>query len=561
MQKLTRAAYGLPGGSLAFKTGAWRNERPVHRPGHAPCHAACPAGENPQAYLAHIEQGELQQAWLSLVDMNPLPAVTGRVCPHPCESDCNRGHYDEAVCIHGAERFLGDEALRCGWDYQLAPVDGDVQRVAVIGAGPAGLSAAYHLRRLGYQPCIFERESLAGGILRTALPAYRLPRNVLDAECEHLLGIGIELRFHTALGKDVSMRELGDDFSAVFLAPGAHKPREWNVEGSQPCDLHEGLHLLNQWVEFGAVPSMQSAAVIGGGNSAIDVARVLRRAGVEDVHVITHRELPDAELPPHACMTANPREIAQAVEEGVTIHPHHGVTRLILRGEHAVGVEMVHMKKLFDAEGHLQRVPFEGTESVLHVDQVIPAIGQEMETGGLEELAAGRAFLQTDHWGRTEHDGVFAGGDATPGAGTVARAIGDGRRAATAIDAFLRGQHITERQEAESIAYQDLNLLYYDHLPRVEEPILSVEERKADAEVESSLDAGRIAAEAGRCFSCGQCLACDNCWTLCPDNAVLKTEKILEDGSFYVFDYDYCKGCGICADECPCGFIIMVEEE
>lgn len=560
MTVLTRGVYGSPGSSLAFKTGAWRTQRPVHQPMDAPCHATCLAEEHPRDWLALLEQGNVRQAWEKLVEINPLPALTGRVCPHPCETGCNRGQYDEPVCMHGVERFLGDEAIRCGWEYGVPEPDMHALRAAVVGAGPAGLSAAYHLRRLGYRVCVIEKEMLPGGILRTSMPAYRLPRDVLDAECDRLLGIGLEVRFHTALGRDVSLQELQEEFCAVFLGPGAQKSRAWNAQGAVPSDLHEGVHLLNQWVEFGAVPEMQSAAVIGGGNTAIDVARVLKRAGVSEVHVITHRELPDPELPPHACMTANPNEIDQAIAEGVTIHPHHGVTRLVLRGERAVGIEMVHMKKLFDEKGHLQRVPFEGTEEILHVDQVIPAIGQQVDASGMETLLAGQTRIAVEHWGDTGVPGVFAGGDATGGAGTVARAIAHGRRAAIGMDAYIQHREQPEHKNEGAIAFQHLNIHYYDHVSRVSIPVLPVEQRQGDAEVESSLDKGQAVAEAARCFSCGQCLACDNCWTLCPDNAVLKTEQMPEDDSPYVFDYDYCKGCGICASECPCGFIRMEEE-
>ncbi len=560
MAILTRGAYGKAGSSLTFKTGTWRTHRPVHHPMPAPCHATCLAEENPQAWLALLEQGDVERAWGEIVAVNPLPAITGRVCPHPCETACNRGQYDEAVCIHGGERFVGDQAIEAGWKYEVPDLPASARAVAVVGAGPAGLSAAYHLRRRGYRVGLFEREKLAGGILRTALPAYRLPRAVLDAECERLLAIGLETHFHTSLGKDVSLRELQDDYAAIFLAPGAQRPRPWSAAGAVPADLHVGVHLLNQWVEFGAVPEMKSAAIIGGGNTAIDVARVLRRAGVEEVHVITHRELPDPELPPHACMTANPNEIEQALAEGVMIHAHHGVTRLILYGGRVAGVEMVRMKKLFDEQGQLRRVPFEGTEEILHVDQVIPAVGQQVEDEGIEEILGGKPYLEADRWGRTAHAGIFTGGDARGGTGTVAASVADGRRAAAAMDAFLGGGEIDIREVSAAIAFKHLNLHYYEHKPRAPMPLLPVEKRRGDEEVESGLNRDQARDEAGRCFSCGQCLACDNCWTLCPDNAVLKTEEMPADGSPYVFDYDYCKGCGICASECPCGFIRMEEE-
>lgn len=560
--RITHSAEGLPGSSLAFKTGNWRDDRiPVHHPQAAPCHAVCPAGENPQAWLALVEQDDLFGAWRKLVEVNPLPAITGRVCPHPCETGCNRGQYDEAISMHGVERFLGDEAIRQQWAYDVPLLAADAPRVAVVGAGPGGLSAAYHLRRLGHRVTLIEREPVPGGILRTALPAYRLPRDVLDSECERLLAIGIDCRFHTSVGRDVTLQELHDDYAAVFLAPGAQQPRPWSADGATPGDLHPGLRILNQWTGVGEVAAMKSAAVIGGGNTAIDVARVLRRAGVAEVHVITHREMPAPDLPPYACMTANPREIEQAIEEGVTIHAYRGVTRLVLKGGHTIGVEMVHMKRLYDSNGRLQRVPFEGTETVLHVDQVIPATGQQVDPEGFEELLAGKGAFAIQPTGETDHAGIYAGGDAAAGGeGTVAAAIGDGRRAAQAIHARLNKREPQPEPAQEPIAYASLNLHYYDYAARTHAPMLPVEQRQGDAEVEGVIGSEGAAAEAKRCFSCGQCLACDNCWSLCPDNAVLKTDEVLADGSFYVFDYDYCKGCGICAVECPCGFIEMAKE-
>jgi len=555
MTKLTRGAFAFPGTTLAYKTGGWREQIPSHRPAVAPCHHACPAGENPQAWLALAEQGNFEAAWRAIVADNPMPSVTGRVCPHPCETGCNRGQYDEPLAIHGIERFLGDESHRQGWQFDLPQLASDAPDIAVVGAGPAGMSAAYHLRRLGYRVTVLEQLAQAGGILRTSLPAYRLPKDVLDAECERLFGNGIELRTRQKLGKDMSLTELRQDYSAVFLGPGAQKARSWSIGGAVPSDLHDGVHLLEQWVEFGAVPAMKSAAVIGGGNTAVDVARVLRRAGVE-VHLITHRELPPGE----DCMPANPREVAQAIEEGVEIHPHHGVTRLILRGERAVGVEMVHMKKLPGEDGRLHRIPFEGTETILHVDQVIPAVGQEVDGSGFGELLAGHALFEADVWGLSRLAGVYVGGDAKGGEGTVAAAVGDGHRSARAIHAALQGTTLADAV-AEPIPVSQLNLNYFEPSQRAVIPVLEIAERIGDAEVEGAIGANEARTESRRCFSCGQCMACDNCWTLCPDNAVLKTGQVLEDGSFYVFDYDYCKGCGICAHECPCGFIAMSTEE
>lgn len=557
----TRSGFALPGTSIEFKTGSWRLQRPEHRHRAAPCHSACPAGEDAQAYLARFAEKNLKEAWETIVRANPLPAITGRVCDHPCETGCNRGRYDDPVAIHNVERFLGDMALREGWAYPVSAPPRKAARVAVVGAGPGGLSAAYHLVRHGHRVTLFDALPEAGGTLRTALPAYRLPRDILEREIERVLAVGIEFRPQHVLGRDVSMDELRADYGAVFLAPGRQQSREWSVQGSVPRDLHTGIKVLQDWIAIGSVPQVSSAAIVGGGNTAVDLARILRRAGAE-AHVITHNALPGPDAQPDDVMTALPREVAQATEEGVVFHEHRGIRRLILRGEKVVGVEMIRMKKLRRADGSLERVGFEGTETVLHVDQVIPAIGQDVAPEGMESLLARKPFFATDHRGEiTGHPGVFAGGDARFNSrGTVSGAVGDGRRAAEAIDRLLRGQPQLEEAADDPVPFEQINLNYYEHAARARETPLPVEQRTACQEIEGGLTADQVAAEAGRCFSCGTCFACDNCWTFCPDQAVLKTKELASDGSHYVFDYDYCKGCGLCAHECPCGFIAMEDE-
>ncbi len=557
--KVTVGGFAAAGTALAFKTGTWRIERPVHEHGIAPCHHACLAGEDPQAWLAALAGGDPRAAWESVIAANPLPATTGRVCPHPCERACNREGYDEAINIHALERWLGDQALRQGWPYPVPALAPDAPRVAVVGAGPAGLSCAWQLLRRGVRPVIFEALNQAGGMPRMAIPPYRLPRAVLDGEIERLMASGMELRLHQRLGRDFSVEELEQAFAAVFLAVGTHKSRPFSVEGAVPRDLRVGLDLLRHWIADGAVPAMDSVAVIGGGNTAVDVARILKRAGVAAVHLVTHERIPAPGVPGHEAMRAAPDEIAQALEEGVIIHETRMVRRLILRGEQVVGVELVHARKLQDGE-RLRVQPFEGTETVLRVDQVIPAIGQVVEAEGLEKLLGQREFLRVDPDGRVPGtQRIFAGGDCRPGLGTVAGAIRDGARAAQAMLRQLGlGQQPAPRGPV--VALTRLNLHYFDHAPRAREAVLPVAERRGDREVMGGVADDAVPGEAARCLSCGNCMACDNCFTLCPDNAVLKTREAAADGSHYVFDYDYCKGCGLCARECPVGYIRMVDE-
>ncbi len=558
--KITRGSFARPGTSLQFDTGSWRIQRPQHRHATAPCHAACPAGEDAQAWLALVEQERFRDAWETLIAANPLPAITGRVCHHPCEAACNRGNYDEPIAIHHVERLIGDMALEEDWPLPPSQTNGDPREVAVVGAGPAGCSAAWHLARSGYRVQLFEALPEAGGLLRSAIPPYRLPAAVVERELHRLLARpGIRFLPGQRLGRDFDLDELQASFAAVFLSIGTQRGRDWSIDGATPSDLHVGLPLLKEWMDVGAIPTWNSVAIVGAGNTAIDLARVLKLSGVPEVHIISHKAIPGPGVAPDDAMPAIRREIEQALEEGVVIHEHRGVQRLILRGEQVIGVELVHMKKLPDAEGRLQRVAFEGTESILHVEQVIPAIGQVVEPEGVQSLLGQRSFFRVDDRGCfPDHPRLFTGGDARGDRGTVSEAIGDGRRAALAIDRLLRQQAGDPPSPAQQpIPAEQLNLNYFETAPRPRVPVLDVARRASFAEIEGPLDTRQALGEGERCLSCGNCMACDNCWTLCPDVAVLKTREVASDGSHYLFDYGYCKGCGLCARECPTGYIVM----
>lgn len=566
---LTRGAYAEAGSSLEFHTGDWRTMKPLHQHAAAPCHAACPAGEDAQAWIAGLQDGHPREAWETIAAVNPLPGVTGRVCPHPCESGCNRGHYDDAVNIHGLERWLGDQAVAKNWAFPPAPEAGVAGKsVAIIGAGPAGLSCAYHLRRRGYAVTLFDALPEPGGLLRTALPLNRLPREALDAEIQRILDLGITFRGHTRIGDagQPDLAALRADFDAVFLAPGTAVGRPWSVEGAVPENHRTALELLQEWIAVGALPTPRAIAIHGGGNTAVDLARVFKRAGVAEVHLITASGLPGPGADPADVLNVVPREYDQAVEEGILFHAHRTVSRLLLRGSKLMGCETVALRKLPKGDGRTGRVAFEGTETILHVDMVIPAIGEQVDPRGWETLlgAGNGTFHPRDRWGRLPGcEDVFVGGDARGGAlgpgGTVASAIGDGRRAAEAMDAWFKDR-APEAPSRPTLGYDKLNVHYYEPAPRQAEPVLPPAERTDTAEIDGPLSQPQALAEADRCFSCGNCLACDNCWTLCPDAAVIKTTETASDGSHYVFDYDYCKGCGLCARECPCGFIVMEDD-
>ena len=559
---LTRGAYAKAGTSLAFKTGTWRDEKPLHKHWAAPCHAECPAGEDAQAWIAKIQENKIRDAWCELVAANPLPAITGRVCPHPCETACNRGLFDQPVAIHNLERFLGDEAIRHDWPYPMpAKLKRDAATVAVVGAGPGGVAAAYHLLRCGLRPVLYESLPEAGGLLRSAIPMTRLPRNVMDAELARVLALGIDFRPRHRLGRDMSLDELKAEHAAVFLAPGCQHSKSWSVDGVVPADLHEGLHLLKDWVDHGTIPVAPRVIAHGGGNTAMDICRIMKRHGAEEVHLITASGLPGPGTEADDVLNVVPRELEEGLEEGIVIHPHCTIQRLIMRGSRVVGAELVSLKKLPRGDGRKSRVAFEGTERVLNVDMVVPCIGEDVASEGMEKVLDGGAYFRPDAWGRLAgHERIFAGGDARGDRGTVAGAIGDGRRAAQAIDAMLRHLSGPEETVRPRIAYESLNLAYFEQTARARVPTVPPAERTDATEIEGPLATAQAVDEVLRCFSCGNCLACDNCWTLCPDNAVVKTVEVASDGTHYLFDYDYCKGCGLCAHECPTGYIVMAPD-
>jgi len=561
MTVLTRGAYANPGTSLDFKTGNWRStEVPAHVHTKAPCHAACPAGEDQQAWFAKLQEGHPEDAWRTLVAANPLPAVTGRVCPHPCETACNRVTLDGALAIHNVERWLGDQAITNGWAYPVDPPAEDAPVVAIIGAGPAGISAAYHCLRHGLRAAIYDMRPEAGGLLRSAIPRTRLPREVLDAELGRVLSLpGITFHSRSRLGRDVSLDELKRDHAAVLMAPGCQASKAWSINGAVPADLHEGLHTLQNFIDHGALPQAKTVIVHGGGNTAVDLCRIWKRAGAEHVILVTASGLPGPETDPGDVLNIVPRELEEALEEGIEIIDHATIQRLIMKGSRVTGVELVSLRKLPGADGRKHRVGFEGTERVIEADMIVPCIGEKVDPDGLEALVSGNYFAPQDRFGRLG-DGLFALGDARGDRGTVAEAIGDGRLAVAAVAAGLAGQDDPADDARAQMPAKGLNPVYYPDAPRALAPTLPVADRDDATEIEGDIGRAAALAEAQRCLSCGNCLACDNCWTFCPDNAVIKTQELATDGSHYLFDLDYCKGCGLCAHECPTGYIQMLPE-
>jgi NADPH-dependent glutamate synthase beta subunit-like oxidoreductase len=528
------------GSSLANKTGSWRTERPVYVRNTAPCGAACPAGEDPQAWLYHAEEGDYEAAWRTIMDVNPFPAVIGRVCYHPCETACNRVQVDEAVGINAVERFLGDEAIKQGWTFPAcAPASG--KRVLIVGAGPSGLSAAYHLARLGHEVEIRDSGSAAGGMMRWGIPRYRLPREILDAEVQRILDLGVTLRLNEKVD---DLEAAMEGFDAAFVAVGAHLGKRAYIPAGSAARMLDAVSLLHD-MEDGEPPLLgRRVAVYGGGNTALDAARTAKRLGAEE-SVVVYRRTRDR-------MPAHDSELQEALAEGVLV-------KWLSTVRHADEGRLVLEKMELDEHGFPQPT---GELEELEADSLVLALGQEADLGLLERLDGVEIDDGVVSIGRdlmTGRPGVFAGGDIVPAERTVTTAIGHGRQAALNIDAYLCGTVLTVPGEAAAAGFDALNPWYYDDAPRGVQPELERARRESTFdEVVGGLDESTALFEARRCLSCGSCFACDNCYGVCPDNAVIKLEP---GGAYaYTFDLDYCKGCGLCMQECPCGAIEMVPE-
>lgn len=535
-----------PGSSNAYHTGEWRTQQPLYQNKWPPCSQICPASEDIQAWLALASAEQWQAAWHKLTERNPFPATMGRICYHACESACNRKHLDSAVNIHAMERYLGDMAIAQGWSHRPSCDDEQPERVAIVGAGPAGLSCAFQLARHGYSVTIFDDQAEAGGTLHSAIPDYRLPKSVLASEIDAILALGIELRLNSRIGEAVSESDLLDQYDAVFLAIGTQQPRlnPYNNGAEKARSNHsvmsglEFLHRLNRGEQL-AIP--RQVAVVGGGNTAMDVARCVRRLGAEvtvvcaqDPHGTHHHEL-GTEMP------ASLTEVVEAEAEGVQLIYRAGVHRLVRSGDHLSGIEIAHVDRVHDRHGNFNPILFDGTEEFVAAGLVIFAIGQESDWRGLEVLQK-----------TTEAEGVWVGGDAVSKSKLAATAVGSGYRAAMSMMARLKGDAvIPDEHKKTKITYREMQLHYYAKQPRLEGEINPKRLDGFKEVVKGLVDDDSATHEAKRCLSCGVCFECDNCWHFCPDAAVIK----IEGG--YRIDYDYCKGCGICAEECPCGHIDM----
>ena len=528
-----------PGSSLANRTGSWRTERPVYLDKLPPCNNQCPAGEDIQGWLFHAESGNYEAAWRHLTRDNPFPAIMGRVCYHSCEGACNRGQLDSPVGINSVERFLGDEAIKRRW--KLAePTAETGKSVLIVGAGPSGMSAAYHLRRLGHKVTVCEAGPLMGGMMRFGIPKYRLPRDVLDAEMQRVVDMGVEVRLNTKVDNIQETMQAGR-FDAAFLAVGAHIGKRTNIPAGAVSKIVDAVSVLRS-MEGEDKPMLGRRVIVyGGGNTAIDVARTAKRMGAEPI--IVYRRTRDK-------MPAHDFEVEEAMQEGVMIK---WLSTIKQAGESSITIEKMEL----DSSGFPQPT---GEIETLEADSVVLALGQDVDLGlleGVPGLEVTDGVVKVDANMMTGHAGIFAGGDMVPADRNITVGVGHGKKAAKNIDAWLRGTTYVAPPKHPLATFEKLNTWYYSDAPKTVRPTLDIIRRQSTfEEVQGGLDESTALFEARRCLSCGNCFECDNCYGVCPDNAVIK----LGPGKRFEFNYDYCKGCGLCVAECPCGEINMVPE-
>lgn len=534
--------------------------RPFRKPQKPPCTNACPMGNDIRRALTYVAQSEtyqrtyeeaMEQAFYIFTNTNPMPSTLGRVCPHPCETQCNRTKKDGAVNINQFERTLGDYGLKKGLKLTRLTDETRTEKVAIIGAGPAGLSCAYQLARRGYPVTIFEAFPKAGGMLRYGIPPYRLPREIIDAEVQRLVDLGVTIQCNTIIGKDLLLEDLQRDYSAVYVGIGCHKGRQLGAPGEDAENIFTGAEFLHRINAGESVDVGNDVVVVGGGDSAIDAARVCKRLGANTTIVYRRTK---AEMPAIA------EEIEEAEAEGIRFEFLSVPVQAVKDGNKAVKLVCQQMELGEpDKSGRRRPVPIEGATYERSVSVLISAISQEPEfEGDLAKVGNPKDWVKVDDKFRTSVKGVYAGGDCSS-LGLVTIAVGQGHTAARVIDADLRGVEY-QPQAPEPLA-EKVKLDWYKPADRHEKAMIPVAERWTADSMTLELCKGvaweEMIEETKRCFSCGMCMDCDNCWMYCQDQAVDKLTKDKPVGEHYYYKHDLCTGCEKCAEECPCGYLDM----
>jgi len=544
-------------GQDLFPTGNWRAIRPVYRDKLPPCNNACGTNEKIQGYLDLVKLGKYLDAYALIKEDMPFPSVTGRVCYHPCEQACNRGQYDEAISIRAVERFLGDLGQALAKDVVKAgPPNG--KKVAVIGSGPAGHSAAYQLARLGYKVTILEKSPKAGGLNRGGIPDWVLPQAVLDREIQRLVELGIEIKTNVEVGKDVTLDDLKKNYDATVFAVGLTESNSARAEGENKAGVLFGLPFLRD-IGMGTskVKVGDRVAVIGGGNTAIDCAREALRQGAAEVVMITVEANPQE-------MPASPEDLHDMLEEGVELI--HGLAMTSILGDGKVEALQLHPARF---TGKINASPIaidrEAPAKKFPVDNVIIAVGQRAKLDWLPaEYKTESGTIKIDAFGRIADTNFFAAGDVVQlGSGQplmVVNAVGDGKRVAFNLDKVLRNIPLEPRTVPIDVIVDlnRMNMTYFPHFPRVQQAMLAPTARKStQQEVILAYSEEQASMEASRCFSCGTCNACDNCYLVCPEPCIVRSVR---SNGLYKILVDYCKGCRVCIEECPTGCLEGVPE-
>ncbi len=560
MAKIVKKAKKPLGGLRSHSSGGSSVEtsslRPVQVSKTPPCANGCPNETNIRDFLTTISWSEdnggshpeaFQKAWDILTEKNPFPSICGRVCPHPCEDNCNRQHKDSSVSINNLERFVGDFALQNNFQFKNISEEKYPEKIAVIGSGPAGLSCAYQLTRRGYSVSVYEAFSKAGGMLRYGIPDYRLPQDVLDKEIKRIEDLGVEIHCNKTVGKDIPYEELRNKYDAIFVGIGAHKGKLLGIPDEDAINVFTGTEFLNRMNSGDIIDVGEKVLVVGGGDTAIDAARVSRRLGA-DVTIVyrrTRKEMPAIE-----------EEISGAEEEGVKLEFLAAPIEFEKDGDRVTRMKCQKMELGEpDSSGRRRPVPVPDDYFFLDASTVVAAISQEPDFNGLDDLHEGKEWIKVDENGKTKVPDTYAGGDALE-LGLVTIAIFNGRKAAEAIHNRFRNIEIKPEVKPPVVTHDRIMLSYYESKLRNEPFKISPEERLTDLnlEITSTLTEDQVIDEAKRCMSCGSCFDCGTCWSYCQDQAIVKP---VNKHQTYKFKLDFCNGCKKCAENCPCGYIEM----